>query len=71
MTFKATKADDIRFTMEIEMPLSDWKRLKEQLESGPELTSWPTTGFRDAIRSMVQQAEKQFYPRSGDEPISK
>lgn len=56
-TIKLTpKVDqDTKVTMEIEMTLEEWKKLKEQLED-----KWPSWQFGSALFKALNEVEKHF-----------
>jgi hypothetical protein len=60
MRAKATaeKPDSIEFTVQITMPLGDWKMLKKQLETD----KFPSWQLSSKITDIIIQAEKNFYP---------
>jgi len=59
MKLTLTNPDEIKFRMEVEMTLREWKKLREQLQS---VIMHPGATFWGEINSMIQQAEKTFYP---------
>ncbi len=68
MKLTLTNPDEIKFRMEVEMTLREWKRLKEQLL--PQRYTPPAEKFVDEICGMIRQAEQAFYPKASDPAVS-
>lgn len=64
MSMRASSPDEIEFTLSIRMPLADWKRLKEQLDT----LKWPAMDISHSISDMITQAQTQWWPRDSEEP---
>lgn len=60
LKFTAENVDDMDFRVEISMTLGEWKRFGAQIDSAA--LSWPTSEVIRSIRSMVNKAEKNYYP---------
>jgi hypothetical protein len=62
-----SKPEEVQFTLECTMSLSEWKMLRAQLSEGAGFSSYPGCDFRDQIQAMVWKAQKEFTP---DQPAS-
>lgn len=60
ISFQTTRPEDIEFTANITMALSEWRKLSEQLNAGPMPWIYPASDLIAGIRGVVTQAEKQF-----------
>lgn len=56
------KPNEIEMTLQITMPLGDWRKLKNQLGTG-----YPVWRLSEEITFMIKKAEAQFGPKSEDE----
>lgn len=59
-----TNPQSVKFTLTITMSLEDWILVKSRLESVP--SSWAGHQIISAIRDMVCQASKSFWPKLED-----
>lgn len=59
MKIQVTNPAKIEFTLTVTYDLETWKRLRDQMKDG----QWPSNEITNAIRDMVNQAEKSFYPK--------
>jgi hypothetical protein len=58
---RATRPENIEFTLEITMCMADWKSLADQLRKSDKSTCYPNYKFREAIVELVEKAQKNFY----------
>lgn len=59
-SLKIAKPDETEITVTLTMPLSDWKRLRNQLEASPVFTAYPSWKMIEVIRDLVLHAETTF-----------
>lgn len=64
MQLKVTKPEEIEFTLTATFNLKNWRTIARALKG--ESYEWPTDLLMGDIRSMVEQAEKVFWPESED-----
>jgi hypothetical protein len=50
----------------MDMPLSDWIALKDQLCAGKHYASYPGSKFVSEIENMVSQAKRIYWPNKED-----
>ena len=55
--YKATKPDDIPFTLTVTMKLGDWCKIKDHLEGRGDSPSWH---LRRVIEELVEKARLSF-----------
>lgn len=58
--FRIEDPDNILATMEITMSIKDWNELRNQLDE-----AHPSWRLSSAIRDLLSQARKVFYPNPG------
>ena len=57
--FKAVNQSEIEFSLTITMPLQEWRRLKDQMDSIP-ASAFPSWRIVLAIRNMVAKANEHW-----------
>lgn len=60
--FKINNPDKVEFSLKLTMPLSDWKKFKEQLNTSHYPQSYPTWTVLIQINDMISQANTKFFP---------
>lgn len=63
--FKVINPDEIEMELRVTMSLKDWKQLNDQLSE-----AWPSYDLGREIASMVNQADRHFYPKDKDENLT-
>lgn len=63
INYKLSRPDNSMATMKIEMSLSEWRQLKEQLSS-----SYPAWRLSSAIQDLITRAEAHFEAKVEVEP---
>jgi|GEM_PF-4772467 Phosphodiesterase/alkaline phosphatase D len=58
-TFKAADPDKIKFILSLTMTLEEWRMIRDQIKT----SVWPAGRVREEILSMIEQAEKTYYPQ--------
>lgn len=65
MTLKLTNPDEIKFKLEVELSLLEWRYLKKQL--GEHNSAYPACDFIEQINAMIRKADAEFTPSNSGE----
>lgn len=59
---KCEKPEDIVYTMIVTMSAKNWEKLRDQLDTVKEFSSYPASDLRRNIDDLLGQARKIFWP---------